>query len=369
MRILMVQDMSELQISLLSIGIAVVLAVYAYSWWQQRKYRRKFGATFKHGHEDALYRPLAPEISTPEIPDPEIPATELFEPALAGSRPLLPHATDSVCALLDTATDYIAVISPKIPVGADALAQLWQQRFDFGKNIHICGANAASGVWEKVIAESPGAYSTFKLAVQLADRSGAVSEARLADFRDLARMIAAQLQVDVALPDVTHAAVRAQELDKFCAAVDQMIGLNILPGGERLLSGSEVARVAGQQGLSLQADGSFHLFDDHGHTLFSLGDCDNTPFQHHTLEQMRVGGLTLLLDVPRVEQPTQRFDQMAVLARQLAMDLHAAMVDDHRVALGEKGIALIREQVATVEANMLAGRIIPGSAQARRLFS
>ena len=182
----MVQDMSELQISLLGIGIAVVLAVYAYSWWQQRRYRRKFGATFKPGHEDALYRPLASELLTPEIP-----ATELFEPALAGSRPLLPHATDSVCALLDAATDYIAVISPKSPVGADALAQLWQQRFDFGKNIHICGANAASGLWEKVIAESPWAYSAFKLAVQLVSRSGAVSEARLADFRDLARMIAA----------------------------------------------------------------------------------------------------------------------------------------------------------------------------------
>ncbi len=248
--------MSELQISLLGIGIAVVLAVYAYSWWQQRRVRRKFGATFKHGHEDALYRSLASEISTPEIP-----AIALFEPALADSRPLLPHATDSVCALLDAATDYIAVISPKIPVGADALAQLWQQRFDFGKNIHICGVNAASGLLEKVIAESPGAYSAFKLAVQLVSRSGAVSEARLADFRDLARMIAAQLQGDVALPDVTQAAARAQELDKFCAAVDQMIGLNILPGGERLLSGGEVARVAGQHELSLQADGSFHLFD------------------------------------------------------------------------------------------------------------
>ncbi len=361
--------MSELQISLLGIGIAVVLAVYAYSGWQQCRYRRKFGATFKPGHEDALYRPAAPDMSIPEISTPEIPAIALFDTVLAGNRPLLPHATDSVCVLLDADTDYIAVISPKSSMRADALAQLWQQRFDFGKNIHVCGVNAASGLWEKVIAESPGAYSAFKLAVQLVSRSGAVSEARLADFRDLARMIAAQLQADVALPDVTQAAARAQELDKFCAAVDQMIGLNILPGGERLLSGGEVARVAGQHELSLQADGSFHLFDAQGHTLFSLGNCDSTPFQHHTLEQMRVSGLTLLLDVPRVEQPTQHFDQMAVLARQLATDLHAAMADDHHVALGETGIALIRGQVAAVEANMLAGHIIPGSAQARRLFS
>ena len=357
----MVHEMSELQISLLIIGIAVVLAVYIYSWRQQRQHRRRFGAAFKHGHEDALYRPATGK------PVDELLVGEM-EQALP-NEPLPGHMADGVCVPLDAATDYIAVISLKSPAGANALASLWQQRFGFGKNIHVCGVNAASGTWEKVLAESPGAYSMFKLAVQLSNRSGAVSEGRLADFRDLARMIATQLQADVALPDVAQAAVRAQELDKFCATVDQMIGLNIVPGGERTFSGGEVAHVAGQHGMGLQADGAFHLLDVHGHALFSLGNCDNTPFQHHTLDQMWVSGLTLLLDVPRVEQPAQRFDQMAVLARQLAMDLHAAVVDDHRVALGEAGIAQIRGQIAAIESQMLSGNVMPGSAQARRLFS
>ena len=65
----------------------------------------------------------------------------------------------------------------------------------------------------------------------------------------------------------------------------------------------------------------------------------------------------------------QRFDQMTVLARQLADDLHAVVADDRRAALSEAGIKLIREQIATVEEKMLAVRIVPGSAQARRLFS
>ena len=362
--------MSELQIGLLAIGLVVVLAVYGYNWQQQRKHRRRFGAAFEQAREDALYRtenPVAKEAIAEELEqslptEPSSVATPLVEPPRAA-------ATDGVCALLDAATDYIAVLTFDVQAGADTLALLWQKRFDFGKSVHACGLNTTTDAWEKVIPDSHLFYAAFKLSLQLVDRSGPVSEVRLSDFRDLARDIAAQLDARADLPDVAAACARAQELDVFCAGVDQMIGLNILPSGERTFSGGEIARVAEQRGMSLQADGAFHLSDAHGHTLFSLGNYENVPFQHHTLAQMWVNGLTLLLDVPRVEQPTQRFDEMAKLARQIAMDLRAGVVDDHRVALGEQGIAQIREQIAAIENKMLAGNVIPGSAQARRLFS
>ena len=366
--------MSELQISLLIIGITVVLAVYGYNWWQQRQYRRRFGEAFQPRREDALYR-TATEKSVDELlaePAADTPGKDmehvLHMDTLPDEQPRT-QAADGVCALLDAATDYIAVLSFKSHENAHVLAPLWQQRFDFGKNVHVCGLNAASGAWEKVVAESTLSYTAFKLALQLADRSGVVSETRLADFRDLARNIAAQLHAEAELPDVAVAGARALELDSFCAEVDMMIGLNILPSGERRFSGNEVASVAELHGMALQADGSFHFPDANGHTLYILGNYDNVPFLHHTLDQMWVGGLTLLLDVPRVEQPAQRFDGMAVLARQIAMDLRAALVDDHHVALGEAGIAHIRGQVAAIESRMLSGNVPPGSAQARRLFA
>ena len=358
--------MSELQISLLGIGVAVVLTIYIYNWWQQRQYRRKFGAAFKHRHEDALYRP-AVEMPTEEL------LVEKMEQTVSIS--ILPnelqhgHPVDAMCALLDEETDYIAVISPRSPVGANTLTLLWQQRFDFGKSVHVCGLSAANGEWGKVIADSPSAYTSFKLALQLVNRSGAVSEAKLTDFRELARTSAAQLHAGVVLPDVAESAARAVELDKFCAAVDLIIGLNILPSDKHILSGNDIARVAEQFGLRLQADGAFHLLDNHGHTLFSLCNEDNTPFQHHTLDQLHVDGLTLLLDVPRVEQPSLGFDQMVILARQLANELHATIVDAHHVALSEGSITLIRERISAVEAEMQASHVVAGSAQARRLFS
>ena len=353
--------MSELQISLLAIGIAVIVAVYLYNFWVQRQYQRKFGDAFKP-QEDALYHGVTPQKRDKPV--------EVAEPQkLPAAEKARVNAPDEVCTLLDVATDYIIEIFPISLASANALAPLWQRRFDFGKNVNACGQNAATGIWEKVIADSHVSYSAFRLGLQLANRAGAVSAARLSDFRDLAREISANLQAETAMSDVEDSASYALRLDAFCAEVDQMIGINLLPNGEISLPANEIAQVAQLQGMSLQADGAFHLLDTRGFTVYSMSNVDTIPFQHHTFNHMRVKGLTLLLDVPRVAQPAQRFDDMVVLARQLAQDLGAAMVDDHLAMLSDASLAQIREQIVAIEHRMLAADIQPGSAQARRLFS
>ena len=374
--------MSELQIGLLGIGIAVLLALYGHSWWQQRQYRRKIGVSFKSDREDALYRFGSKKMDIGQSPEESSGEKPLTDQAASGVSDLNTLATDvgigdtpgtyvahALCDQLDNATDYIAVISPKIPSTADVLERLWQQRFDFGKNVHVCGQDTANDLWKKVVAESRAPYTKFKLALQLVDRSGAVSRTRLSDFSELVRTIADHMQAELVVPSVTQAAARALELDKFCASVDQMIGLNIFPDSGHMLSGNDLVQVADKYGLSLQADGLFHFIDAAGHTLFSLGSQDGAPLQHHTIDKMWLNGLTLLLDVPSVEHPALRFDHMVDLARQIATDLHSVMADDHHVALSDAGILLIRDQIAAIEGRMLAGHVIPGSVQARRLFS
>jgi FtsZ-interacting cell division protein ZipA len=367
--------MSELQISLLGIGIAVIVAVYLYNFWLQRQYQRKFGDAFKP-QEDVLYQGVTPSKPDVSRKNPDISRKNYgtlmdeAEPAqLLSADKSRMNAPDEACLLLDEATDYIVEIFPISLASPDALGPLWQRRFDFGKNVNACGQNAVTGTWEKVIADSRVSYSAFRLGLQLANRSGAVSAARLSDFRDLAREIGLHLQADITVPDVDEAATRALQLDAFCAEVDQMIGINLLPNGQITLSASEVAQAARVVGMSLQADGAFHLLDAHGYTVYSLCNIDTPPFQHHTFNHMRVKGLTLLLDVPRVERPAQRFDEMVVLARRLAQDLAAAVVDDHRVILSDASLAQIREQISAIEDRMLSAEIQPGSARARRLFA
>lgn len=356
--------MSELQISLIAIGILVVLAVYGYGALQQQRYRSRIGAAFKRRHGDALYQgalgasPGGQQAVLGEEPGEAAP--EVHTPV---------DIADDTCATLDAETDYIAVLFADSPLSAAVLAPLWPRRSGFGKPVQVCGVPAAGGPWEKVTAGSAHPYTTLRIALQLADRNGAVAEAQLAQFRDLLRDIADQIPAEVNLPDVTEAASQARRLDAFCAEVDQMIGINILPSGEHLLQGGEVADAAARCGMALQADGAFHLLDAEGRTLFSLGNFDNTPFQRRAMDDAPVIGLHLQMDVPRVEYPTRRFEEMVVLARVLGADLDAAVVDDHRMPLGDRAIAIIRSQVAAIEKKMLGYPIVPGGALARRVFS
>lgn len=356
--------MSEFQLSLLTIGLIVVAGVYFYGFWQQWRYRRSLGRTLKaKSVEPAIQGTVAKSFAADAIPYAEDDPLSGLKVDPGGG------VTDEACGLLNDATDYVATLLLKTPNTPEVLHALWQRRFDFGKSVYACGLNTGSGLWERLIPESEQTYRAFKLGLQLVDRSGPVSENRLAEFRDVLGEVATKLQIEVRLPLVEEAVQRAQQLDRFCADVDQMIGINLLTTGERKLFGTEVARAAESQGMHLQADGTFHLLDERGATLFTLGVSDGTAFQHLTLNQLRVDSLTLLLDIPRVSEPVRCFDEMVALAEELGRSLRTTMVDDQRVALNDGAIAQIRVQVAATEDLMLVGHITPGSAQALRLFS
>lgn len=356
--------MSEFQLSLLIIGLVVVAGVYLYGFWQQWRYRREQGKAF-----DAQSPELAATFAMDEARGTEVLSDAAHDMLAESAANADGEAVDEACGLLNDATDYVVTFLLTNPLTPAVLDALWLRRFDFGKSVYACGLNTGSGLWERLIPESEQTYRAFRLGLQMVDRSGPVSDTRLTSFRNLLLSISDDLQVEVRLPQVEEAVQRAQELDRFCADVDQMIGINLLAGGDRKLFGSEVASAAERQGMSLQADGTFHLLDENGETLFNLSASDGTPFQHHTLNQSRVDSLTLLLDIPRVHEPVRRFDEMVALAQALEKALRVTMADDQRVALNEGSIAQIRAQVAATEDLMMVGHITPGSAQALRLFS
>lgn len=361
--------MSELQAALLAIGAGAIVAVYVFGWWQQRKYRRKFGSAFKASHADALYRES--DASPAEEPGAEEAAVVQTVPPLEEASATL---LDGSCALLDVRSDFIIELRLVEPGPAAVLGGLWQRKFDFGKPVQVCGLTLPGKMpaqqWERAIAEGQTLYERFRIALQLVDRGGAISAAKLADFRDLVLGIARQIKADTTVPDIDETHRRAVDLDAFCAEMDQMVGINLVPPGERLLPGAKIAQAAAAlHGMTLEADGAFHLPDAQGHSVFSLINQDTRPFQHHTLETFGTPGITLLLDVPRVENPAMQFDLMVCVAHDLAKELQVNMVDDHRVALSDNGLARIRAQITDVEAKMRDNGIAPGSGQARRLFA
>ncbi|MDO8464032.1 MAG: cell division protein ZipA C-terminal FtsZ-binding domain-containing protein [Gallionella sp.] len=372
--------MSELQAVLLAIGFGAIVAVYAFGWWQQRQYRRKFGAAFKANHTDALYREsdAKPAEQARQSFSPEMVETVLNDAVpdgddVAGMPSVKEGAAmtllDESCALLDMRSDFIIELHLDEPGPAAILDGLWQRKFDFGKPVQVCGLTLGTQRWERAIAESKALYARFRIALQLVDRGGAVSAAKLADFRDLVLGLARNIKADATVPDINETHRLAVELDQFCAEVDQMVGINLVPPGERLLPGGKIAQAAALQGMTLESDGAFHLLNAKEHSLFTLINQNNEPFQGHTLEAFSTAGITLLLDVPRTLNPVAQFDIMVHAAHEFARELQANLVDDHLVVLSDNGLALIRTRIAGIETKMCDNRIVPGSGQARRLFA
>ena len=369
--------MSELQAALLAIGIGVMLVVYLYGWWQQRRLSHKFGAAFKASHVDALYqespgRPASPAAEVQHVmsdkQDPKLDDEDDYaerDVETVTTTTLL----DESCSLLDERSDYIIDLQLREPANGAVLGSFWQRKFDFGKPLQVCGLTLQSQRWERVIADGPTLYVSLRIALQLVDRGGVISATKLADFRDLVLVAAKQIQAEVDVPDIDACHARAVELDALCAEVDRMVGINLIPSGDRMLLASRIAQAAALQDMRLESDGAFHLLNAQGLSLFSLINQDTKPFQHHTLATATSAGITLLLDVPRVEDPARQFDLMTRVAHELEQELQLNMVDDHRVVLSPSGLDLIRAQIAEVEAQMCDNDIVPGSAQARRLFS
>jgi hypothetical protein len=383
--------MSELHISLAIAGILVVIGVYAFNRYQERKFRRQSERDFAGGDEDILLDEVQEDgvllderrepsmvlgedaldaiADEPRVKD--IPAMMQDEPAPAKcseAAPALVESEKPTQALLDEVVDYIAAIFPKEPVAAEVLLDL-ERKFDgFPRPLRLLGQNVFTNALEAV-ATGKHSYSKLLLAMQLVNRGGPVGVGELEDFCGRAQALADDLAAMIELPDRSEAMNRAATLDEFCASVDVLIGVNVVTANGDSIPATKVRALAEASGMKLKPDGTFHYANDEGVTLFMLTNFAPTPFSPENIRQMTTHGVTLLLDVPKVANGAKVFDQMLVLARQVAGSLGGTLVDDNRRPLSDSGIAKIKSQLATIYAKMEAANLPAGGERALRLFS
>ncbi|OHX12792.1 cell division protein ZipA C-terminal FtsZ-binding domain-containing protein [Chromobacterium sphagni] len=397
--------MSELQIGVLILGGGVIALVFGFNMFQEWRFRKRTHRAFARPHGDVLLdvpknnvrdgvradrmEPVLvdEELDRDEDADAsqfEIPAMEppAWEPQIAPRHePALQHvdvpvmdeedeaelAMDSadhqalVVAMLDPSLDFIAEVMFHEPHELAAMP-----RFNVGKRTQLIG-RTERGLW-KVAEALPGTrYKQINVSMQMVDRSGSVSEQELAAFCQQVSRFAEDHDAAVSFPQRQQKLVAARELDRFCADVDVLIGINIVPRAS--IEGARLRSFAEAAGLQLEPDGAFHYLADSGNTLYSLVAADQMPFTFHTLLDKSFPALTLLFDVPRVAGGVDVFDRAVYFAKQLAQEFDAQLVDDNRRALTEAGLARIRDQLLHIYGSMDDRGIAPGSVAALRLFA
>ncbi|MBA4141621.1 MAG: cell division protein ZipA C-terminal FtsZ-binding domain-containing protein [Nitrosospira sp.] len=397
-------SLSELQISLIAIGIIVVMGVVFFNWAQQRRYRRRAEEAFSQKHDDVLLSSgmsvqdddrLEPQLGNDAMQEPgNEPEEGLVEPAaeIAAPTPVEtpqdPFA-DRLAAPIEqrpppanrrsvrsggaanVEVDYVVDIHPQILALNFSLAEVLQRKFDFGKPARWLGQRDANAPWEEITAEGDGkrGFVNLKGCLQLADRSGPVSELGLSEFRDMAENLATHLKAAANCPDIQEAYAKAVSLDEFCTEVDVMIGVNIISADNSVFTGAKIHVLAEASGFRLGTEGVFHYRGDNGTVLFSLGNHESAPFLANSMRTLTTHGITFLLDVPRIGNGEIVFGQMIHMARTFADALGGIMVDDNRLPLSDNGIRKIRQQLNAIQSAMVSRNIPAGGEVALRLFA
>jgi hypothetical protein len=234
--------------------------------------------------------------------------------------------------------------------------------------LHWFGWDDSEHNWIYLDARTPGSLNRACAALQLVDRRGALSAHELERFYDQMQVLCDQFLAVPRLPTRGEVMRQAAEIDRFCSEVDIQIAVNVI-AQDTAFAGTKIRGLAEAAGMVLRADGSYHASDDLDRTLFTLSNQEAAAFSAEQLRHLHTHGVTLAIDVPRVVNPVATLDRMINFAHHIADAMSGHVVDDNRVALGERSISLIRTQVAQFEQHMERQAIPAGGEIALRLFS
>ena len=388
--------MSELQIGLLVLGVAVIALVYGFNEFQVWRVRKKIRQNFAHDHDDVLLNVpknhvrdgqrndrLEPVITGQHDDDdePEPTVQDGWQPlgAAEDATPVsdddLPpmHADGPVLSIdiAELALIELPWLDPDLDFIADIVLSRPQPlktppRFTTTRRVKIAGCTS-QGRWQ--LAEAlPGVdYIAYRIGLQRVDRNGAFTEHELITFSRQAAQFAQGQDADISFPPKQQQLQLAQELDAFCAEVDVLVGIHIL--FDYAAEGARLMQTLQGSGFTLEPDGAFHYQTDDGYSLYTLSSFDQQPFNAQRLQQQEVNALTLLFDVPRVAGGVETFDHALGFAHALIHEFPGELVDDNRRGLTDQGLLRIRQQLKQIYQRMDEHRIEPGGEIAQRLFA
>jgi FtsZ-interacting cell division protein ZipA len=221
--------------------------------------------------------------------------------------------------------------------------------------------------WHVVSENSTATFKQVACSVQLADRGGPIAKSLLNKFQFAVEDTGLELNAHVEWQGSGDAMQRAIELDQFCIEVDQMISVHVSQG-ETPIHGTKFKGLAEANGMALSDDGKFHYYANDAQ-LFTATDSNNVPFTADSLRNNVLKNVTFQIEIPKVGNCEQVFNQMITIAQKMASSLNASLVDDNQKPLGDLQIEKIRQQLKVIHATMVARGIMPGSPSSMRLFS
>jgi hypothetical protein len=374
--------MTDLQISLMVIGGAIVVAVVSYNKWHEYKAKKTVERAFSTSHDDVLmespsdingtgggrfepsFDAAAASITTTDAADQVDTGSTASAAAetMIGPASTLPSLDASITPKIlpvDSLVDCVIPLKLATPIrGEKVIATIQSLRHVGNKPVNFVGQNT-DGEWEAI---THGAtYVALMAGVQLANRNTPLNEIEFSEMVMRLRQLADDLDADPDIPNMTSVMQSAKALHQFVGQYDAQLSANIQSKNTSWPINTLLAALE-RQGFDVRPDGRLVMSDGEGGNLFSLST-------NVTLAAESTSRLTLLLDVPCVAPERDGFGAMSACARSLAHRLDGTVVDDGDQPLSEAALADIGVQVKSFYDEMQAAEVPAGSIRALRLFS
>lgn len=372
--------MTELQTSLIAIGSVIVVGVISYNKWQEWRAKKSVESAFSSLQEDVLMgtgaRRLEPVLTNDDDPstsvdddlagqtensaDGETPDADDAEFADM-AQPVTPQFIEAVVkpSPLDTSIDCIITVYLDTPQRGEKLSTLFQGlRLVGNKSVQLIG-QSETGHWETVA--HGGAYHELQIGVQLATRSGPLTELEYSELVTGLNQLADEIGSQPELPDMQQVMADARRLHQLILEFDAQLSVNVQAKSAPWMV-STLRPALQRQGLELRPDGRLVMPDGDGGMLFSL--LTNASQADDTSKLM-----TFLLPVPLVAPERNGFAAMTAFAKAMATRLSGVVVDDSGQPLSEQAMAEIEAQVQSFYQAMEQAGVEAGSVRAQRLFS
>jgi len=286
------------------------------------------------------------------LTDPTILADVQFSASTPAPAAVLPDLP------VDELIDCLIPIGLELPVRADKILPGAQNlRFVGNKAVNFIGRTTAAN-WEPITHGNN--YNALLAGVQLANRNSAINELDYSELIMRLREFTDSIGGEPEVPDMIDVIKTAKSLHQFIVDHDVQLGINVRSNGAPWNLTTLLVALS-RQGFDRRTDGYLVMQDGEGEVLFSMST--NVTGSAETTDR-----LTLLLDVPRVNQAREGYGAMVACARSLAMRLGGTVVDDSDQLLSDAALSDIAEQVGAFYSAMVSANVPAGSKRAIRLF-
>jgi hypothetical protein len=375
--------MTDLHWALIAVAVALLLALWIYGKWQERRTRARIDAAMRQGVGDplaqvprtapapagGLSRRIEPRLeSQPQESHEETAAGEVA--AAAESAPQAEVDDDAAAERADASAYALPdgwvedplldfVIELRCTHAIDGVAALEAkgqlERLHLPLPTHLAVWDAKSQQW--TAPDRFGFYSELLLAVQMAHRNGVLGEIDATRFVATAQQIAVGVDADFDAPDVPRLVAQAAELDQLCARFDVQITLTV-EATQGPWTADTVQAAAAEAEFVALGQGHWESRDERGGPVLAL-----------TAASFPTERLAVSIDVPVVRPEGQPLVKQFAAADTLAVRLNGRIVDDNGRPVQREAHFSIAAQLAGMYEQMHAAGVEAGSVRANRLYA